>query len=115
MQPKCNPAGYVGDDVESILHKLLTVAEFNVQAAQQGMVYIDEVDKITKKGDGSRNGTGSSNAIAVTSLPPDGGNSSKIQYQGISMDMAASLMFTLILYCGLKQRNIIKHMFALIL
>ncbi|KAI8526477.1 hypothetical protein RHMOL_Rhmol12G0000500 [Rhododendron molle] len=42
-------AGYVGDDVESILYKLLTVAEFNVQAAQQGMVYIDEVDKITKK------------------------------------------------------------------
>ncbi|KAL7604058.1 CLP protease regulatory subunit CLPX3, mitochondrial isoform X1 [Lactuca sativa] len=42
-------AGYVGDDVESILHKLLTVAEFNVEAAQQGMVYIDEVDKITKK------------------------------------------------------------------
>ncbi|KAK9069940.1 hypothetical protein SSX86_010338 [Deinandra increscens subsp. villosa] len=42
-------AGYVGEDVESILHKLLTVAEFNVQAAQQGIVYIDEVDKITKK------------------------------------------------------------------
>ncbi|KAJ9559958.1 hypothetical protein OSB04_005118 [Centaurea solstitialis] len=42
-------AGYVGEDVESILHKLLTAAEFNVQAAQQGMVYIDEVDKITKK------------------------------------------------------------------
>ncbi|KAJ0614243.1 putative AAA+ ATPase domain, ATPase, AAA-type, core, Clp protease, ATP-binding subunit ClpX [Helianthus annuus] len=42
-------AGYVGEDVESILHKLLTVAEFNVQAAQQGMVYIDEVDKIIKK------------------------------------------------------------------
>lgn len=42
-------AGYVGEDVESILHKLLMVAEFNVQAAQQGIVYIDEVDKITKK------------------------------------------------------------------
>ncbi|GAB2271095.1 CLP protease regulatory subunit clpx3, mitochondrial [Dionaea muscipula] len=42
-------ASYVGDDVESILYKLLTVAEFDVQAAQQGMVYIDEVDKITKK------------------------------------------------------------------
>ncbi|KAJ3675339.1 hypothetical protein LUZ60_004381 [Juncus effusus] len=42
-------AGYVGEDVESILYKLLSVAEFNVQAAQQGMVYIDEVDKITKK------------------------------------------------------------------
>ncbi|KAK6246695.1 hypothetical protein SCA6_009785 [Theobroma cacao] len=42
-------AGYVGEDVESILYKLLSVAEFNVEAAQQGMVYIDEVDKITKK------------------------------------------------------------------
>ncbi|RDX69054.1 CLP protease regulatory subunit CLPX3, mitochondrial, partial [Mucuna pruriens] len=42
-------AGYVGEDVESILYKLLAAAEFNVQAAQQGIVYIDEVDKITKK------------------------------------------------------------------
>jgi endopeptidase Clp ATP-binding regulatory subunit ClpX len=42
-------AGYVGEDVESILYKLLTAAEFNVPAAQQGIVYIDEVDKITKK------------------------------------------------------------------
>nr|GLL42450.1 CLP protease regulatory subunit CLPX1, mitochondrial-like [Ipomoea trifida] len=42
-------AGYVGEDVESILYKLLTVAEFNIEAAQQGIVYIDEVDKITKK------------------------------------------------------------------
>ncbi|PKI76379.1 hypothetical protein CRG98_003174 [Punica granatum] len=42
-------AGYVGEDVESILHKLLTVSDYNVAAAQQGIVYIDEVDKITKK------------------------------------------------------------------
>lgn len=42
-------AGYVGEDVESILHKLLVVADYNVAAAQQGIVYIDEVDKITKK------------------------------------------------------------------
>ncbi|BBN00024.1 ATP-dependent Clp protease ATP-binding subunit ClpX [Marchantia polymorpha subsp. ruderalis] len=42
-------AGYVGEDVESILYKLLMAAEFNVPAAQQGIVYIDEVDKITKK------------------------------------------------------------------
>lgn len=42
-------AGYVGEDVESILYKLLAVADFNVQAAQQGIIYIDEVDKITKK------------------------------------------------------------------
>ncbi|XP_078428283.1 CLP protease regulatory subunit X isoform X2 [Wolffia australiana] len=42
-------AGYVGEDVESILYKLLTVADYDVAAAQQGIVYIDEVDKITKK------------------------------------------------------------------
>ncbi|CAI8593520.1 unnamed protein product [Vicia faba] len=42
-------AGYVGEDVESILHKLLAAADYNVAAAQQGIIYIDEVDKITKK------------------------------------------------------------------
>ncbi|XP_011024834.1 PREDICTED: ATP-dependent Clp protease ATP-binding subunit clpX-like, mitochondrial isoform X2 [Populus euphratica] len=42
-------AGYVGEDVESILYKLLTAADHNVAAAQQGIIYIDEVDKITKK------------------------------------------------------------------
>ncbi|KAM0940737.1 putative AAA+ ATPase domain, ATPase, AAA-type, core, Clp protease, ATP-binding subunit ClpX [Dioscorea sansibarensis] len=42
-------AGYVGEDVESILYKLLMVSGFNVEAAQQGIVYIDEVDKITRK------------------------------------------------------------------
>ncbi|KAL3650557.1 CLP protease regulatory subunit clpx1, mitochondrial [Castilleja foliolosa] len=42
-------AGYVGEDVESILYKLLTAADYNVAAAQQGIIYIDEVDKITKK------------------------------------------------------------------
>ncbi|XP_071736979.1 CLP protease regulatory subunit CLPX1, mitochondrial-like isoform X2 [Rutidosis leptorrhynchoides] len=42
-------AGYVGEDVESILYKLLVAADFNVEAAQQGIVYVDEVDKITKK------------------------------------------------------------------
>ncbi|KAK3156648.1 hypothetical protein QOZ80_2AG0109990 [Eleusine coracana subsp. coracana] len=42
-------AGYVGEDVESILYKLLAAADFDIAAAQQGIVYIDEVDKITKK------------------------------------------------------------------
>ncbi|XP_057785395.1 CLP protease regulatory subunit CLPX2, mitochondrial-like [Salvia miltiorrhiza] len=42
-------AGYFGEDVESILYKLLMAADFDIEAAQRGIVYIDEVDKITKK------------------------------------------------------------------
>ncbi|XP_038876517.1 CLP protease regulatory subunit CLPX2, mitochondrial isoform X1 [Benincasa hispida] len=49
-------AGYVGEDVESILYKLLLDAEFNVEAAQRGIVYIDEVDKITKKSESINSG-----------------------------------------------------------
>jgi len=44
-------AGYVGEDVESILHKLLQNANFDVQAAQRGIVYIDEIDKLSRKSD----------------------------------------------------------------
>ena len=44
-------AGYVGEDVESILSRLLQVADYNVEAAQQGIVFIDEIDKIARKGD----------------------------------------------------------------
>ena len=44
-------AGYVGEDVESILSRLLQVADFDVEAAQQGIVFIDEIDKIARKSD----------------------------------------------------------------
>ena len=44
-------AGYVGEDVESILSRLLQVADFNVEAVQRGIVFIDEIDKIARKGD----------------------------------------------------------------
>ena len=42
-------AGYVGEDVESLLHKLLVSADFDLHAAQSGIVYIDEIDKLTRK------------------------------------------------------------------
>ena len=44
-------AGYVGEDVESILSRLLQVADYNVEEAERGIVFIDEIDKIARKGD----------------------------------------------------------------
>ena len=43
--------GYVGEDVESILSRLLQVADYNVAAAERGIVFIDEIDKIARKSD----------------------------------------------------------------
>lgn len=44
-------AGYVGEDIESLLTRLLQVADYNVAEAERGIVFIDEIDKIARKGD----------------------------------------------------------------
>lgn len=44
-------AGYVGEDVENILLKLIQAADFNIERAERGIIYVDEIDKIAKKGE----------------------------------------------------------------
>ena len=77
-------AGYVGEDVESILSRLLQAADYDVEAAERGIIFIDEIDKIARKGDNPSitrdvSGEGVQQALlkilegSVVNVPPQGG------------------------------------------
>lgn len=77
-------AGYVGEDIESILTRLLQVADYNVQEAERGIVFIDEIDKIARKGDNPSitrdvSGEGVQQGLlkllegSIVNVPPQGG------------------------------------------
>ena len=77
-------AGYVGEDIESILTRLLQVADYNVEEAERGIVFIDEIDKISRKGDNPSitrdvSGEGVQQGLlkllegSVVNVPPQGG------------------------------------------
>ncbi len=77
-------AGYVGEDIESILTRLLQVADYNLEAAEKGIVFIDEIDKIARKGDNPSitrdvSGEGVQQGLlkllegSVVNVPPQGG------------------------------------------
>jgi ATP-dependent Clp protease ATP-binding subunit ClpX len=94
-------AGYVGEDVESILHKLYQAADGDVEAAQRGIIYLDEIDKITRKAENPSitrdvSGEGVQQALlkilegTVASFVPNGGRKNP-QAETITMDTTGIL------------------------